>query len=78
MENKLKMAENDNKRLAQSFEAMMKSHSKLESTLEDLQVVLGRKDNEIQLLRGERLDVHNINANLSCRNFFLSFSSELC
>jgi len=53
-ESKLKMVEEDNGRLAKSFEAVMSSHSKMEATLEDLQVLLGKKDNEILTLTQER------------------------
>ena len=51
------MAEDDNCRLAKSFEAVMASHSKMETTLENLQVMLGKKDNEILTLTQERYEV---------------------
>ena len=50
------MVEEDNGRLAKSFEAVMSSHSKMEATLEDLQVLLGKKDNEILTLTQERYE----------------------
>ena len=53
------MIEDDNKRLAKSFEAVMTSHSKLEATLEDLQITLGKKDNEIMMLIEERYEIYH-------------------
>lgn len=52
-----KTAENsktDNKKLAETLQAVIKSHNRLESSVDELQMVLGRKDNEIDTLRKQR------------------------
>ena len=47
-ENAMEIAKADNKKLAQSFEGVMQSHSQLQSSVEELQTRLGRKDTEIE------------------------------
>ena len=52
-----RIAENgkiDNKKLAETLQAVIKSHNRLEHSVEELQIELGRKDSEIDHLKKER------------------------
>lgn len=43
-----------NKEIAATLEAVMSSHSQLQSVVEGLQVDLGKKDSQIALLKSEK------------------------
>lgn len=52
-----KIAENgkmDNKKLAETLQAVIKSHGHLEYSIEELQMKLGQKDSKIDHLKKER------------------------
>ncbi|XP_077998846.1 coiled-coil domain-containing protein 150-like [Glandiceps talaboti] len=61
LQRSLSDAKQDNAKIASTLESVMSSHSQLQTTVENLQTELGRKDSEVMVLKSDRRsDQHSV------------------
>ena len=58
LQKNLEDAKSVNKEIASTLEAVMSSHSQLQSIVEGLQVDLGKKDSQIAQLKSEKYGIY--------------------